>query len=104
MIQAAPRSDKSDDEIMQALALAANHFKSRFGEKRLIACLEDLLRRSRATRKTEIPGTCRASVAPAVQGNRLREVATNLSLIHTPVLPLARSVNPGAGFLLPSNQ
>lgn len=43
MTQSAPRSDKSDDEIMQALALAANHFKSRFGEKRLIACLEDLL-------------------------------------------------------------
>ena len=28
---------------MQALALAVNHYKSRFGEQDLIDCLEDLL-------------------------------------------------------------
>ena len=39
----APRSDETDDEVMQRLALAINVYKSRFGEEALIDCLEDLL-------------------------------------------------------------
>lgn len=43
-MQSAPRSDASDDEIMQQLATALNIYKSRFGLASLLACLRDLIR------------------------------------------------------------
>jgi hypothetical protein len=36
-------NDLSDDDIMQDLAMAAHHYKARFGEACLIDCLQNLI-------------------------------------------------------------